>query len=482
MGFDNFRQINEFIKENKIKIIDFKQIDLAGRWHHLTIPVDSFSEELLERGIGFDGSSYGFLTVEKSDMVFIPDITSAFIDPISESPTMSMIGDIFSITKDGYQRFEDDPRYIAEKCERYLLETGISDLCLFGPEFEFYILDNVEFRIEPNNIEAHLDSVQAAWNTFDSSYDDYKKNRGYKVLAHKGYHTDLPYDISFDLRNKMVLLLEENDIPVKYHHSENGGPGQVEIEVDFTTLREMGDRTQKLKYIIKNTAIKNGKTATFMPKPFFDEAGSGMHVHFQMFKNNKPLFYDKKGYSCLSDAALYAIGGILRHSPALMAFTNPTINSYKRLVPGYEAPVSICFAEANRSAVIRIPGYTIDPGEKRFEYRPPDASANPYLCFSVILMAAIDGIKNKIDPSAEGFGPFDKNMYKLTEEEKKQVKMLPATLEEAARALEKNHDFLLAGGVFTESIINSQLVQLRSDIKEFNVIPHPLEYKKYFDL
>ena len=480
--FENFDQLRKFILENNIKFIDFKEIDLAGRWHHLTIPVNKFNEGLLENGIGFDGSSYGFLSVEKSDMVFIPDIKSAFIDPISEVPTINLIGDIYNITAKGYERFEDDPRYVAEKCEKYLLESGISDLCLFGPEFEFYILDNVEFRIEPHNIEVHLDSAQADWNTCESAHDDYKKNRGYKVLAHKGYHTDIPYDTSFDLRNKMVLLLEKNGVPVKYHHSENGGPGQVEIEVDFSTLRDMGDRTQKLKYIVKNTAIKNGKTATFMPKPFFGEAGSGMHVHFQMFKNNKPLFYDKKGYSCLSDTALYAIGGILRHSPSLMAFTNPSINSYKRLVPGYEAPVCICFAEANRSAVIRIPGYTIAPEEKRFEYRPPDATANPYLCFSAILMAAIDGIKNKIDPSAEGFGPFDKNMYKLTEEEKKQVKMLPATLEEAACALKKNHDFLLAGGVFSKSIINSQLVQLRRDIEEFNLIPHPLEFRKYFDL
>ena len=479
--FDNFVQLKKFINENKIKIIDFKEIDLAGRWHHLSITAERFNEQLLKRGIGFDGSSYGFLSVEKSDMVFIPDIKSAFVDPIPETPTISMIGDIYKIKSDKFERFEDDPRFVAEKAEKFLLDSGISDSCLFGPEFEFYILDSVEFTVEPNNIEVHLDSAQAEWNTANSTYDEKGHNRGYKVLSHKGYHADLPYDVSFNLRNKMVCLLEENGVPVKYHHGENGGPGQVEIEPNFATLREMGDRTQKLKYFVKNIAIKNGKTVTFMPKPFFGEAGSGMHVHMQMFKDNKPVFYDEKGYSCLSETALFAIGGILRHSASLMAFTNPSTNSYKRLVPGYEAPVSICFGTANRSAVIRIPGYVTEPDEKRFEYRPPDATANPYICYTAILMAAIDGIKSKINPGAEGFGPYDKNMYKLTEEEKKKVKALPSSLEEAARALESDNAYLKAGNVFTESFINSQLARIRKDSEEVGIVPHPLEFKKYFD-
>ena len=480
--FENFTQFNEFIKKNGIKIIDFKEIDLAGRWHHLTIPVERFTRELLKKGIGFDGSSYGFLTVEKSDMVFIPDITSAFHDPIAEIPTVSMIGDIYKITENGYERFEDDPRFVAEKAEKYLLKTGISDYCLFGPEFEFYILDSIEFRIEQNHIEAHLDSEQAQWNTCDSTYDEIGYNRGYKVLAHKGYHADMPNDVTFDLRNKMVRVLEDNGIPVKYHHSENGGPGQVEIEVNFSTLKDMGDRTQKLKYIVKNTAIQNGKTVTFMPKPFFGEAGSGMHVHLQMFNKGKPVFYDKKGYSCLSKTALYAIGGILRHSAALMAFTNPSTNSYKRLVPGYEAPVSICFATANRSAVIRIPGYTIEPEDKRFEFRPSDATANPYLCYTSILMAAVDGIINKIDPISCGYGPYDKNMYNLTAAEKKRVKSLPKSLKEAADALARDNGFLLAGGVFSQTIINNQITRILRDEEEESQIPHPVEFKKYFDL
>ncbi|MDR1699717.1 MAG: glutamine synthetase, partial [Lachnoclostridium sp.] len=392
-----------------------------------------------------------------------------------------MIGDIYRI-QDDYVRFENDPRYVAEKAEQYMKDTGISDHCLFGPEFEFYVLDNIEFRNEINHIEVHLDSAQAAWNTNNSNYDEYGKNKGYKVLEHKGYHADLPYDASYNLRNKMVRTLEEHGIPVKYHHSENGGPGQVEIEVNFATLREMADRTQKIKYLLKNIAFQNDKTITFMPKPFFGECGNGMHVHFQMFHKGKPIFYDENGYSHLSPTALHAISGILEHSAALTAFACPSTNSFKRLIPGYEAPVSICFGTANRSSVIRIPGYAKSPEDKRFEFRPSDATANPYLCFSAIAMAAIDGIQKKSDPAKMGFGPYDKNMYYLTEEEKKVVKTLPKSLEEAADALEKDHEFLLNGGVFRKELIHNQLLKIRKDAEEVNVIPHPLEFKKYYDL
>ena len=477
-----FADFEALVKEYGIKMVDFKEIDLDGRWHHLSIPVERFTPALLEKGIGFDGSSYGFLTVEKSDMVFIPDITSAFVDPIIEIPTITMIGDIYRITDEGYVRFESDPRHVADKAETFLKDSKISDKCLFGPEFEFYVLDNVEFRTEINHIEVHLDSEQAAWNAFDSPYDGFANNKGYKVMGHKGYHADLPYDISYDLRNQMVRMLEENGVPVKYHHSENGGPGQVEIEVEFATLKEMGDRTQKLKYILKNLAIQNGKTVTFMPKPFYGECGSGMHVHLQMFNEGKPIFYDENGYSNLSDTALWAISGILEHSAALTAFTCPSTNSYKRLVPGYEAPVTICFATANRSAVIRVPGYARSPEDKRFEFRPADATANPYLCYSAIVMAAIDGIQKKSDPTKRGFGPYDKNMYYLTDEEKKVVGSLPKSLEEAADALEKDHAFLLNGGVFSQDLINNQLNKIRKDATEVNIVPHPLEFKKYYDL
>ena len=476
-----FGEIEALIAEHGIKMIDFKEIDLDGRWHHLTIPVERFGSELLQKGIGFDGSSYGFLSVEKSDMVFIPDLSSAFIDPVPSIPTLSMIGDIYRIGE-GYRRFESDPRYVADKAEQYMKETGISDCCLFGPEFEFYVLDNIEFRNDTQHIEVHLDSAQAAWNTLHSPYDGLAGNKGYKVMKNKGYHADQPHDLSFNLRNTMVRTLEDHGIPVAYHHSENGGPGQVEIEVQFATLKEMGDRTQKIKYLLKNIAMQNGKTITFMPKPFYGECGSGMHVHFQMFREGKPIFYDENGYANLSQTALFAIGGMLEHAAAIMAFACPSTNSYKRLVPGYEAPVSICFATANRSAVIRIPGYAQKPEDKRFEFRPSDATANPYLCYAALAMAAVDGIERQIDPSENGFGPFDKNMYTLTEQERKTVKSLPKSLEQAADALEKDHRFLLSGGVFCADLIANQLKKIRRDAQEVHIMPHPLEFQKYYDL
>ncbi|SHI73954.1 glutamine synthetase [Geosporobacter subterraneus DSM 17957] len=475
--FNSLEELKEFCRTQEIQLIDFKVVDLAGRWHHLTIPMERFTDKTMETGIGFDGSSYGFLSVEKSDMVFKPDISTAFVDPFTETPTLTMIGDIYTLGNER-ERFEGDPRYIAEKTERYMKETGIADYSLLGPEFEFYILDHISFKTTPHHVEVLMDAHQAEWNTDKKDV----QNLGYKVLHHKGYHADLPYDSSFQLRNKMVLALEKNGVPVKYHHSENGGPGQVEIEVSFGPLREMADRTMMLKYIVKNTAIANGKTITFMPKPFYGEAGSGMHVHMQLFKNGEPIFYDEKGYSGLSDTALYAIGGILKHSPALMAFTNPSTNSYKRLVPGYEAPVSICYATANRSSVIRIPGYATQPEEKRFEFRPSDATCNPYLAYSALLMAAFDGIKNKIDPEKEGFGPYDVNVYALSKEEKEKIKGLPKSLEEAADALERDHQFLLEGGVFSKGMIYDQLRRIRSDAAQMSIVPHPLEYKMYFDL
>jgi len=479
---NSYEDFQDLAREHGVKMVDFKEVDLDGRWHHLSIPVERFTPALLEKGIGFDGSSYGFLTVEKSDMVFIPDLTSAFVDPVIEIPTITMIGDIYRITDTGYVRFESDPRGVAEKAERFMKDAGISDNCLFGPEFEFYVLDNVEYRNEINHIEVHLDSAQAAWNSIDSPYDPVDKNPGYKVRGHGGYHADLPFDASYGLRNTMVRALEDCGVPVKYHHAENGGPGQVEIEVEFATLKEMADRTQKLKYLLKNIAIQNGKTITFMPKPFYGECGSGMHVHLQMFNGGKPIFYDENGYSQLSDTALWAISGILEHAPALCAFCNPSTNSYKRLVPGWEAPVTVCFATSNRSAVIRVPGYARAPGDKRFEFRPADATANPYLCYAAIAMAAIDGIQKKSDPASKSFGPYDKNMYYLTEEEKKVVGHLPKSLEEAAGALELDHEFLLNGGVFSKDLIGNQLRKIRRDADEVNIAPHPLEFKKYYDL
>jgi len=475
-----FKDMNDFRNyciDNEIKLIDFKVIDLAGRWHHLTIPASRFSKKTLEDGIGFDGSSYGFLTVEKSDMVFKPDLSSAFLDPFNEVPTITMIGNIYALG-DETQRFEGDPRYVAEKAEEYMKNTGIADKALFGPEFEFYILDHISYRNTANHMEVYLDSEQAEWNAGRKD----TQNLGFKVHHKKGYHVDIPYDVNFGLRNSMVLQLEEHGVPVKYHHSEVGGPGQLEIELSFGGLLEMADRTMISKYIIKNEAIKHNKTVTFMPKPFFGEAGNGMHVHFQLFKDGEPIFYDDYGYSGLSNTALYAIGGILKHAPALMAFTNPSTNSYKRLVPGYEAPVSICFATSNRSSVIRIPGYAKKPEAKRFEFRPSDATCNPYLAYSALLMAMLDGIKKGIDPVEEGYGPYDVNIFDLSDEEKAKIKGLPKSLDEAADALEKDYEFLLEGNVFSQGIIKDQIKQIRKDASRVNIIPHPVEYEMYFDL
>jgi len=475
--FNSFDELKAFCADRGIKFADFKVIDLKGRWHHLTMPVERFTKDTMVEGIGFDGSSYGFLTVEKSDMVFIPDIKSAFVDPFAKAPTLSMIGDIYTLGG-GRQRYQGDPRHVAEKAEMYMKESGIADTCLLGPEFEFYILDHVSYKNTPNHMEVFLDSAQAEWNSADRE----TKNLGYKVPAHGGYHVDLPMDITYDLRNEMAENLGNHGVPVKYHHSENGGPGQVEIEMGFGPLKVSADRTMLLKYIVKNTAVVNNKTVTFMPKPFFGEAGNGMHVHIHLFKGGNPVFYDPKGYSALSDTALYAIGGILKHSPALMAFTNPSTNSYKRLVPGYEAPVSLCFGTANRSSVIRIPGYATEPSEKRFEYRPLDATSNPYTAYSALLMAAVDGIKNKTDPTAEGFGPYDINVYNLSDEERSNIKSLPKSLEEAADSLQKDYAFLLEGEVFTEGIINDQIKAIREDAMKVGIIPHPAEYQLYYDL
>lgn len=459
-------------------MIDFKMIDLLGRWRHLSIPTARFTLDTLEYGIGFDGSNYGFAPVEKSDMVFIPDVTSAFFDPFTEVPTLSMIGDVFVIAEPNNYRFEQDPRTIANNAEEYMKSTGIADLMLIGPEFEFHVFDHVSYEISPNRTSFTIDAEQAIWNSKDNEH----QNLGYKIPLKGGYHIAPPQDILYDLRSRMCLLMEENNIPVKYHHHEVGGPGQVEIEVEFGSMREMADKTMLAKYLIKNMAFQEGKTATFMPKPLFGEAGNGLHVHMHLFKNGEPIFYDETGYSSLSKEALYFIGGLLKHAPALLAFTNPSTNSYKRLVPGYEAPVSICYATSNRSAIIRIPAYAKAPKQKRFEFRSSDATANPYLAYSAMLMAGMDGIINKIDPVEEGFGPYDINLYNLSPEEQAKIKALPRSLDEALDALEKDYEFLTTGGVFPKRLIDIWIENKRKETKKVNEIPHPMEFELYYDL
>ncbi len=476
--FNNCEEVMEYCRSKKILMIDFKMIDLLGRWRHLTIPIERFNPDILKYGIGFDGSNYGFAPIEKSDMIFIPDITAAFFDPFTEVSTLSMIGDVFVIDNPDNYRFEQDPRAVAGKAEAYMRSTGIADEMRIGPEFEFHVFDHVDYETSPHQTGFTIDAQQAIWN---SSSND-KQNLGYKIPLKGGYHIAAPHDILYDLRSRMCLLMEENGIPVKYHHHEVGGPGQVEIEVEFGPMQKMADKTMLTKYLIANMAFKEGKTVTFMPKPLYGEAGNGLHVHMHLFKGGQPIFYDENGYSGLSQEALYFIGGMLKHAPAMLAFTNPSTNSYKRLVPGYEAPVSICFATSNRSAVIRIPAYAKTPMQKRFEFRSSDATANPYFSYSAMLMAGLDGIKNKIDPMAEGFGPYDINLYHLTPEQQKTIKALPTSLEKALDALEQDHEFLLAGDVFPRRLIELWIKNKREEARRVNEIPHPMEFQLYYDL
>lgn len=475
--FNGFDELQSFVKEKNIKIIDFKIVTLTGKWNHLSIPVTRLNPKIFTEGIGFDGSSYGYAVIEKSDMVFIPDMSTACIDPYCVIPTLSMIANIYQLG-DRVERFEGDPRFVTEKAMAYLKDNGIADDFVIGPEFEFYVFDHISYEVKGNHQEVTIDSYEAPWNT-----NNKENNQGYKTPFQKGYHAALPYDITNDLRSEMCLELEEMGVPVKYHHHEVGAAGQLEIEVELGSLLKMADATLIAKYIIKNTAIMHGKTATFMPKPLFGEAGSGMHVHMMLKKNGENLFYDEMGYSGLSQDALYFIGGILKHSPSLLAFTNPSTNSYKRLIPGFEAPVSICFATANRSAVIRVPGYANTPDSKRFEFRPSDGTSNPYLAYSALLMAGIDGIENKIDPTKEGFGPYDVNVFDLPEEERNKIKGLPKSLEEALEALKKDNEYLQKGGVFDKAFLNNWIkYKTNKELIKVLPVPTPQEYSMYYDV
>jgi glutamine synthetase len=476
--FKTIHEMIQYVKEEQIEVIDFKVVDMKGRWHRLSITARKLDPSIMSKGIGFDGSSYGFVTVEKSDMVMIPDVSTCYIDTYKPHKTLVVIANIFVINKDRIVRYDDDPRFIAEKTEQYMLDNNIAKQCLLGPEFEFFVLDHVSFKNTNEHMEVKLDSAQADWNASDDSF----KNIGFTVPNHGGYHIDSPWDSSYEFRSEVALEAEKINIPIKYHHSENGGPGQVEIEVDFASIKEMADRTMKIKSLLNLTAFSMRKSITFMPKPFVNETGNGMHVHIQLTNDNEYIMYDKSGYAGLSKLAQYAIGGILKHARALTAFTNPSTNSYKRLVPGFEAPVTIAYAQSNRSAVIRIPGYTIQPDEKRFELRSPDGTANPYFAYSAIMMAAFDGVLNKIDPSKNGFGPFDQNLYALSQKELSKLKHLPMTLLEAAEALQDDHAFLLQGNVFSKTLIDNHIKRIKADHFLVNKMPHPIEYEMYYSL
>lgn len=474
--FQSVQAIQDFCQSSGVQMVDFKTVDLTGRWHHITIPAARFTEDTVRYGIGFDGSNFGYASVEKSDMVFVPDIATACMDPFAAVPTLSMTGDVQIIDQPENRRFGQYARSVTERAEEYMRETGVADQMVVGPEFEFYLFDSVRFESAPHHASFRVNSLEAEWNTSEEG------GSGYHIRHHDGYHAALPQDLTFDLRNEICRMMEDWGVKVKYHHHEVGGPGQLEIEVEPESLTEMADKTLITKYIIRNVAARHQQTASFMPKPIYGEAGSGMHVHIWLWKDGKPLFYDEKGYSQLSDTALHFIGGLLRHAASLCAITNPSTNSFKRLVPGFEAPVTIGYATANRSSIIRIPAYAKTPAQKRFELRNPDALCNPYYAYAAILMAGLDGILNKIDPHANGWGPYDFNLFTLSDEEKKRIQGLPKSLGEALDALEADHAYLTAGGVFPEELIHNWIRLKRAEEEEISRIPTPAEFQRYYAL
>lgn len=472
------KELLSFIKEKGIRQISIRYSNLFGGWHTLNIPTKEVTPQFFEKGEGIDGSSVpGFTLLEQGDLRVVPDPKTAFIDPFANYPTLCFIGSV--VEADTLQPYVKDPRNVLIRAGNYLKSTGIADTSYWYPEFEFYIFDHVEYGYGTNWSGYKIESEEAVWM---SGYHEEKKTPGYSIPKGGGYHVSPPLDKLIDIRNEIVSILEELNIPIRYHHHEVGGPGQCEIETDKLPLEKVGDITMIVKYVVKMAALRHGRTATFMPKPLFGEAGSGFHLHISLFKNGKNIFYDSTGYAGLSKEALYFISGILKHGPSLLALTNPSTNSFKRLVPGYEAPVNLFFSLANRSAAIRIPKYATSPVDKRIEFRTPDATCNPYLAIAAILMAGIDGIINKIDPSSENFGPIEENIFKWSEEERKKIKPLPDSLSQALNALEKDHDFLLRGSVFSEDIIKTWMNHKRKEAMEIQSRPHPFEFELYFGI
>ena len=469
------QDVMNMIKENHIKMVDFKMVDINGQYRHVTILAENFSEKTMKEGIGFDASNYGYAVVEKSDMVFIPDPDTAVIDPFCQVPTLSMTGNAMIIDTPENRPLPQYPRNIVRAAENYMKELGIADTMLILPEFEFYLFDNVGWEVSGKNISATVDAKQSYWNSAT-------QGQGVVVPKQKNYHIAKPFDISYECRSEMCLLMKEMGIEINYHHPEVAASGQFEIEPQLGEMSKMADNTMMIKYIIHNTALKHGMSATFMPKPIYGEAGSGMHVHMLLLKDGEPVFSDDNGYAHLSREAHYFMGGLLKHIDSLCAITNPSTNSFKRLVPGFEAPVTVGYATSNRSAVIRIPAYAKTPNKRRFELRNPDATCNPYFCYAAILMAGLDGIKNKIDPHANGWGPYDCNLYHLSDEEKAKLTHLPASLPEALDALERDNDYLTAGGVFPKELINNFIKSKRAECSELSKIPHPAEFDKYYNL
>jgi len=467
------KEVVELAKKNAVRIVDIKFTDLLGAWQHFSVPTSELEESLFEDGLGFDGSSIrGWQAINNSDMIVIPDPTTAMMDPFMKVPTLSLLCNIADpITKEKYSR---DPRYIAQKAEAYLNSTGLGDTGYFGPEAEFFIFDDIRYQNDSNQSFYAVDSEEGIWN----SGRDEEPNLGYKPRHKEGYFPVSPTDSLQDIRTEMLLTMEEVGIEMECHHHEVATAGQCEIDMRFAPLVKCADNLMWYKYIVKNVAKRHGKTATFMPKPLFGDNGTGMHVHQSIWKGGKPLFAGN-GYAGFSEMGLHYIGGILKHARAICAFTGPTTNSYKRLVPGFEAPVNLAYSSRNRSAAVRIPMYSESPKAKRMEARFPDPSANGYLAFAVMLMAGLDGIENKIDPGE----PMDKDIYSMGREELSNIPTLPGSLDEAMDALEGDHDFMLKGDVFTQDLIDTWIDYKReNDIASLRLRPHPYEFEMYYDV
>jgi len=465
----------KLVKDRGIEMIDLRFIDLPGLMQHFSVPPSELTEASFEDGFGFDGSSIrGFQEIQESDMLLFPDPTSAVVDPFSQHATLTLncfVGD--PVTGEPYTR---DPRTIARKAETYLRATGIADTAYFGPEAEFYIFDSIRFDQNQHSGYYFVDAVEGQWN---SGAEENGTNLGYKPRYKEGYFPVPPTDHYQDLRSEMVLTMIRSGVDVEVHHHEVGTAGQAEIDMRYDTLLRMADKVMLYKYIVKNVARRYGKTATFMPKPIFEDNGSGMHTHQSLWNGDEPLFYDEAGYAGLSDTGRYYIGGLLAHAPALLAFAAPTTNSYRRLVPGYEAPVNLVMSQRNRSACCRIPLYSKSPKAKRVEFRCPDPSCNPYLAFTAMLMAGIDGVRNKIEPPA----PVDKNLYDLPPAELADIATVPSSLEESLAALRGDHAFLLEGDVFTQDVLDTWLeYKTENELDAVRLRPHPWEFHLYYDI
>jgi glutamine synthetase len=458
----------------QVKMVDFRFTDMPGVWQHFSVPARQLNEEMFEEGIGFDGSSIrGFKEIHESDMLLMLDASTAFIDPIYQVPTLAIICDVFDpITREPYGR---DPRYIARRAETYLKQTGIADISYWGPEPEFFIFGDVRYGSSVNEAFYAIDSPEGWWN----SGKDLGPNYGGQIAPKRGYFPTPPTDTLQDVRSRIVMAIESAGVPVEVHHHEVATAGQCEIDMHFDSLVRMADNVMIYKYMVKNVARQNGLTATFMPKPLFGDNGSGMHVHQSLWKSGVNLFFDDAGYAQLSDMARYYIGGLLKHAPALLALVAPGTNSYRRLVPGYEAPVNLAYSQRNRSAVCRIPVYSKSPKAKRIEFRAPDPTCNPYLCCAALLMAGLDGIQNRIDPGE----PMDKDLYGLPPEEARLIKQVPGSLSEVLEALEADYEFLLKGDVFSEDMLKTYIAYKReTEVDPVRMRPHPYEFTLYYDV